>query len=302
MLELLTRAGAFIGVILLGIFLRKIGLFHRDDFRVLSNIVIKITLPAAIITSFSKNPIDGSMLALSLLGFGGGVLYMLCGYLMNLHRSREAKAFGVLNLAGYNIGAFALPFCQSFLGPIGVVTTCLFDTGNAFICLGTSYSIAAMIQDGRGFSWKSLLKSLGKSVPFLTYLLVLPLNLMRVQLPGIVLEFAEILSNANAFMAMLAIGVGFQLSADRSQLSQVVKILLVRFSIAAVLAAAYYFLLPFSMDIRRALVILVFSPIGSAVPPFTRQLGGDVGLSSAVNSLAIVCSIVIMVTLLSVML
>lgn len=302
MLELLTRAGAFIGVILLGIFLRKIGLFHRDDFRVLSNIVIKITLPAAIITSFSKNPIDGSMLALSLLGFGGGVLYMLCGYLMNLHRSREAKAFGVLNLAGYNIGAFALPFCQSFLGPIGVVTTCLFDTGNAFICLGTSYSIAAMIQDGRGFSWKSLLKSLGKSVPFLTYLLVLPLNLMRVQLPGIVLEFAEILSNANAFMAMLAIGVGFQLSADRRQLSQVVKILLVRFSIAAVLAAAYYFLLPFSMDIRRALVILAFSPIGSAVPPFTRQLGGDVGLSSAVNSLAIVCSIVIMVTLLSVML
>lgn len=302
MLELLTRAGAFIAIIILGMLLRKVGLFHRDDFRVLSNIVIKITLPAAIVISFSKNPVDSSMLVLSLLGFGGGVLYMLCGYLMNLRRSREEKAFCVLNLPGYNIGTFALPFCQSFLGPIGVVTTCLFDTGNAFVCLGTSYSVASMIKDGRGFSWKSLLKALGKSVPFLTYLVVLPLNLLKVQLPTIVLEFAGIISNANAFMAMLAIGVGFQLSAERSQLSSVAKILFARFGIAVILASIYYFILPFSLEVRQALVILAFSPIGSAVPPFTRQLGGDVGLSSAVNSISIVCSIVIIVTLLSIML
>ncbi|MBR4971947.1 MAG: AEC family transporter [Oscillospiraceae bacterium] len=302
MLDLFTRADAFVAIIVLGIVLRKIGLFQRDDFRVLSNIVIKITLPAAIITSLSQNQIDSSMLALSLLGFCGGVLYMICGYLLNVRRSREEKAFTVLNLPGYNIGAFALPFCQSFLGPMGVVATCLFDTGNAFICLGTSYSIAAMIKDGRGFSWKSLLKALGTSVPFITYLVMLPLNLLRIPLPKMVLEFAGILSNANAFMAMLAIGVGFHLTAERSQLASVAKVLFARFSIAAILAAAYYFLLPFSLEIRQALVILAFSPIGSAVPPFTRQLGGDVGLSSAINSIAIVCSIIIMVTLLGVML
>ena len=49
-------------------------------------------------------------------------------------------------------------------------------------------------------------------------------------------------------------------------------------------------------------MILAFSPIGSAVPPFTAELGGDVGLSSAINSLAIVISICIYVVLLSVML
>ena len=185
---------------------------------------------------------------------------------------------------------------------MGVVATCLFDTGNAFICLGTSYSIAAMIKDGRGFSLKSLLKALGTSIPFITYLIMLPLNLLRIPLPKVVLEFAGILSNANAFMAMLAIGVGFHLTAERSQLASVTKVLFTRFSIAAILAAAYYFLLPFSLEIRQALVILAFSPIGSAVPPFTRQLGGDVGLSSAINSIAIVCSIIIMVTLLGVML
>ena len=302
MLQLLTRAGAFVSVIILGILLRRIGLFRQDDFRVLSNIVLKITLPAAIIVSFSSNQIDSSLLILSLLGFGGGLLYMVLGYLINLGRSKEEKAFAVLNLPGYNIGAFALPFTQSFLGPVGVVSTCLFDAGNAFICLGTSYSVASMIKDGKGFSVRSLLRSLSRSVPFLTYLIILPINLLRLNVPAPVLEFAGILSNANAFMAMLAIGVGFQLSADRSQIQSIVKIIAVRFTIAAGLACAYYFLLPFPLEVRQALVILTFSPIGAAVPPFTRQLGGDVGLSSAINSITILCSIFTIILLLSVML
>ncbi len=301
MTQLLTRAGAFVAVIGLGIFLRWIGLFKKEDFRVLSAIVIKITLPAAIITSFSVNQIRPDMLALSLLGFGGGALYMLLGYVSNLRQDKEQKAFAVLNLPGYNIGAFALPFCQSFLGPVGVVATCLFDTGNAFICLGGSFAIATMIKDGSGFSWKRLVKSLATSVPFLCYLIMVPLNLMRIKLPSIVLELAGIASNANAFMAMLAIGVGFQLTGDKRQLGTIVRLLGIRYAVAAVLALCYYFLLPFPLAIRQALVILCFAPIGTAVPPFTRELGGDVGLSSAINSMAIVCSILFMVTLLGIM-
>lgn len=302
MLELLTRAGAFIAIIVLGFVLRKVGVFKEEDFGVLSNIVIKITLPAAIITSFSQNQIQTDMLILSLLGFGGGALYMLCGFLANRKRSREQRAFEVLNLPGYNIGTFALPFTQSFLGPVGVVATCLFDTGNSFICLGGAYSVAAMIKDGSGFSAKRLLKAMSKSVPFLCYLMMLPLNLLRVDLPDIVLEFSGIISSANAFMAMLAIGVGFRLTGNRSQIGGIIRILGIRYAIAALLAMVYYFVLPFPLEIRQTLVILAFSPIGSAVPPFTRELGGDVGLSSAVNSMAIVISIVIIVTLLSVML
>ena len=71
---------------------------------------------------------------------------------------------------------------------------------------------------------------------------------------------------------------------------------------AAVLALCYFFLLPFELEVRQALVILAFSPIGSAVPVFTAELKGDVGLSSAANSIAIVISIVIIVALLLVML
>lgn len=92
------------------------------------------------------------------------------------------------------------------------------------------------------------------------------------------------------------------MTGERSQIGSILRVLGIRYSVAVFLALIYYFLLPFSLEIRQALVILCFSPIGAAVPPFTREMGGDVGLSSAINSMAIVCSIVIMVTLLGVML
>ncbi|MBR2045466.1 MAG: AEC family transporter, partial [Agathobacter sp.] len=135
MLDVLTRAGCFIAIIVAGYVLRKINFFKEGDFAVLSKITLKITLPAAFISNFSGKKLDPSMLAFTLMALGAGVLYMLLGYLINLGKSKEEKAFGVLNLPGYNIGNFTIPFVQSFLGPVGVITTSLFDAGNAFVCL-----------------------------------------------------------------------------------------------------------------------------------------------------------------------
>ena len=303
MLEILTRAGSFIAIIVLGYVLKKIGVFREEDFTVLSKICIRITLPAAIITSFAGKEIDPSLLVLLFLGIGCGVLYILLGFVLNLRSTREEKAFDILNLPGYNIGCFSMPFAQSFLGPMGVIATSLFDSGNAFICLGGSFGVASSVKDGRGFDFKRIFKALSRSVPFVTYLLMVAMNLLRIPVPGMVIECASIIGGANSFMAMFMIGVGFKLTmGDRGQTRKITKILLTRYGVGAILAAVFYFVLPFALEVRQALVILAFSPIGSAVPPFTAELGGDTGLSSAINSMAIVISICIYVVLLSVML
>ena len=57
----------------------------------------------------------------------------------------------MLNLPGYNIGIFALPFVSSFLGPQGVVAACLMDVGNSCVCLGGAYGVASSIKAGSGF-------------------------------------------------------------------------------------------------------------------------------------------------------
>lgn len=302
MLDILTRAGSFVAIILLGYFLKKIGFFKQEDFSILSRITIRITLPAAIVMNFAGKEINPAMLGLGLLGFGGGAIYVLLGYFMNRRKSKEQQAFEMLNLSGYNIGTFVLPFAQNFLGPVGVLSTSLFDTGNAFICLGGAYSLASMVKDGNGFSFKRIFKAMATSVPFVTYVIMVTVTLAKIPVPGFALSLAGIISSANTFMAMLMIGVGFKLESNRDQLGRIAKILSVRYGIAAVLALVYYFVLPLDIEIRQALVILAFSPIGSAIPAFTGELKGDVGLSSALNSITIIISIVIIVTLLSIML
>lgn len=69
------------------------------------------------------------------------------------------------------------------------------------------------------------------------------------------------------------------------------RILLIRYSIAVILAVVFFRLLPLELEYRQALAFLVFSPISSAVPAFTAELGEDFGLSSALNSISALISI-----------
>lgn len=300
MLDVLLRAGCFIAMIVLGYVLKLVGVFKKEDFSVIARVVLKLTLPAAIVVSMSSYTIDLSMLAVVLVGLCGCALSILGAFLLNMGRGKERQAFAITNVSGYNIGCFTMPFAQSFLGPVGVVTCSLFDIGNAVFCLGGGFGIAASVKEGKGFSVKRITKALLASVPFMTYMLMIALNLTKIQLPDVVLTFAELIAGANVLASMLMLGIGFEVHIKRSQVADVIRIVLLHYGVAAVLSAVCYFLLPFGPDIRKALVILLFSPIGSTAPAFTEELGGDVALSSAINSICIIISIVVIVTFLTV--
>ena len=302
MQDILVKAMCYIAIIFLGYILRQKGFFGPEAFGVLSKILLRITMPCAIISGTAGKAIESSMLTIVLLSFGAGVVYMILGSMIYKKKGKDAQAFGILNIPGYNIGAFAMPFTQNFLGPLGNITTSIFDMGNALICLGGAYGVAASVKEGKGFDIKRILKNLVTSVPCMTIIIMVVLNLLALTPPKPILAFAQIVGNANAFLAMFTIGVGFKLSGNRSQFADMAKILGTRYGIAAILALIYYFVLPFELEVRQALVILAFAPIGSAVPVFTAELKGDVGLSAAINSVAIVISIVIIVALLVVML
>lgn len=298
MLQILIKAGCYIAIIILGILLRRIGFFKESEFSVLSKIVIRVTLPAALIVNAATRDFSPELLFLSLLGLGGGILYMAVGWFVSRKASKEQQAFDILNHAGYNIGVFVIPFTQSFLGTAGVMTASIFDVGNAFVCLGGAYGAAAAIKDGNGFDMKRVLKALSVSVPFLVHIGTLLMNLLHIPFPAPVVECAGIIANANAFLAMLMIGVGFKLTLEKAKLTRLFRALAIRYGIAAILGLCYWFLLPFDRVIRLTLVILAVSPIGSAVPGFTDDLGGDVGLSCTINSMTILISIITIVVLL----
>ncbi len=300
MSQILIQSGCFICVILMGSFLRKIGFFQESDFRLLANIALKVTLPASIICNFNGREISAAMLGFSVLGFALGVLYIMLAGLTHIHADREKRAFAVLNCSGYNIGSFTMPFAQGFLGATGGVVTSLFDVGNAFISLGVCYSIASLIKgnDGRlspAAVVTSILGKLVRSVPFDVYLIMSALSLLRITLPSPMISFAQVIANANAFVAMLAIGVGLKLSGDISQIRSLGRMLILRYTVALMVSLFCFFLLPLPLIYRQTLAIIVFSPVTSAALPFTAELKGDTGLSSAMNSISIIISIVCMI-------
>ena len=99
-------------------------------------------------------------------------------------------------------------------------------------------------------------------------------------------------------MAMLMLGVGFHLAGEKTQVGTVVKYLALRYGVATLIAIASFYWLPFDLEVRKTIMILAFSPIASAVPAFTGEIDGDVGLSSAINSISIICSILFIVAIL----
>ena len=139
---------------------------------------------------------------------------------------------------------------------------------------------------------KNILLKLFSSVPFDAYVIMTVLALLKIQLPAVILSFAETAGSANGFIALLMLGIGFEIQMEKEKIAQIIKILATRYGLALLMALGFYFLTPFGLEMRQALAIVSLGPISSVAPAFTGALNGDVELASAVNSLSIIISIV----------
>ena len=303
MLDVLLKAAGFVLAIALAYTLKRVGFFGPKDYQIVSKVVLNVTLPAAVIMRFASFTMDNRLLFVVLLGLACNLIAILAGRLLSGRRKGAERAFYMINTSGYNIGCFTLPYVQSFLGAFGVVVTCMFDVGNAVMCTGGTYALVSATT-GAGedkTTVKGTVKKLLSSVPFDIYMLMLILAVAGVHIPQALVTVATPIGSANGFLAMFMIGLMFDVKLDRAHLGMVAKILATRYVLAAGFAALFYFCMPFSLEIRQVLAILVFAPVGSLAPIFTEKCKGDPAVSSMTGSISIVISIVIITTLLSAM-
>nr|WP_255807243.1 AEC family transporter [Cohnella mopanensis] len=302
MIPVLVKASAYIFIIILGFMLKRIGLVAPTDYKLISKIVLNVTLPAAVVTSFAAHDMQATLLFIVLLGLGCNVLMLLLGYWASRREDNSTRAFYMLNWPGYSIGSFTMPYVQSFLGPSGIVVTSLFDAGNAIMCTSGSYVVTSnVLSSGEKSSVMGMLRKLFSSVPFVTYMLMLLFAMLHVGMPSEVVSVSSTIGAANGFLSMLMIGMMFEIKFERKYVKQVALTLSVRFLCAGAFAAVFYFLMPFSQEIRQALVLVSFSPISNLSPVFTEKCKGDPALSSLTGSLSILVSLVVMTVLLMIM-
>jgi predicted permease len=297
--QVLVNAFAYVLIIAGGYGLKRFGVFQVNDFRVLAKIVLNLTLPAAVIVNFNKIALDTSLLALVAMGFVCTLVHIGAGYGLGRRHGVIAQAFNMQNFSGYNIGVFALPFILNFIGPVGVAAICLFDVGNSLLVMGGTYALASsVLHEGRRNGVWHFVKTILSSTTMVVYLIMTALSLLHVKVPAEPMVLVSKVAMANGFLAMLMIGIGFELHLARNQVARVVQALAVRVGFAVIVALGAYYVLPFALEVRQALVVLAFAPIPASATAFTAKLDGDIALSSTLNSLAILVSILIMTLLL----
>lgn len=298
---MLLKAFAFIFIIILGYALKKAGFFSSKDYGLISKIVLNITLPAAVITSFSDFKMQSSLLIVVVLGFLCNIIPWIIGFWISRKRENGERAFFLINAPGYNIGCFTMPYVQNFLGAFGVIVTCMFDIGNAIMCTGGNYALTSAITAGEKNTVKSIFKKLFSSIPFDTYVLLLLLGLLGISVPEKLASVTSVIGQANGFLAMLMIGIMFEIKIDFKHLRQMILALAIRYGCAAVFALLFFFAAPFSLEIRQVISIAVFSPVTSLAPIFTDKCKGDPALSSLTSSVSIIISITVITTMLTFM-
>ena len=300
--EIAAKASSLILIIVIGYVIKRIGWVSAADFPKFSKIVLRITLPCALITSFNTFDITSNLLFLTAIGLLANLILQITGYLVNQRKGGIAQAFGIINLGSYNVGAFAMPYIAGLMGPQSIIFASLFDVGNSFGAAGIGYGWSRSVADEKQkTTLGGFLKLMFLSPLFDTYLILLLMRLLGLQLPDEVITFTSTVGGANTFLAMLMIGIGLELGLDAHRFKLAFKYLAIRYGFSLIFSILTVLFLPVSMVVKTILCMLFFSPIASMATGFTDEAGGDVETSAFMNSVSILIGIFALPLVLAVM-
>jgi predicted permease len=297
MLDVLLQPGIYVGIIVLAFVLKRSGLVPDTAFSVTSRVMTNLTLPCAILSTFTAMEVDYSLLAMIAVGICMNLMTLAVGFAASHGRYRSDRGFNMINFSGFNLGCFAMPFMQSFFTPTAVAAAYLVDAGNSIMCTGLNYSIVSSLEGENRPDFRQVIKQLLTTIPFVTYLFALFIWFTGIQIPVFFREFFATAGGANPVIAMVTIGFGMNIRMNRAYIRRICGTVAGHFLGGALIALITVFLLPLPGALKRVVVILCFAPISAMTPIFTERLREDVELSATVNSVSILVSIVAMTVL-----
>ena len=288
MSNVLTQTIVYVILLFAGYGFKKAGIFKVEDTDFLKKVILYLTMPAMAVNGLKDLELQPSFLWCFLVGFGTSTILMLVGMAVTRRKSPEERVMYLFNFNTYNIGNFAIPFLTGLISTEGFAALCLFDIGVAIYLYGIDYSLAEAVKGGKGsFSLKFLLKKIFTSPITDMYLLMILLAALHLRLPDSILKLASVMGNANAFLAMLSIGILFELNLEKKNLWDMVKFFVLRYGTILLIMAGVILFIPFSQDIRQAICVLLMAPVASIAPLLTMNAGGDGAKAAQINSVSI---------------
>ncbi len=297
MSESFQNAYTVVLILLIGYFFKRIKVVDLKVAKCMSYVVMYMTLPCAIISGSSGGvDFDFSMFIIVPIAFLICFVFPMVGHLR--YRDPDRNVFAMLNLGGFNIGNFVLPFMQSIMSPQGFIALCLFDVMNAFFCFGGVYCMALWFnrktfKGGETISFKKIVKELSKSITSYCCIIAIFFAIFSIELPPEILRPLKTIGSANTFLCMFVIGVALKFDITFAQVKKILEVAVMRYGTAIAIDILIWFLLPFSAEIRLVLMAIVLAPITSMAPIMAiRSLPQFAEESADLNMISLLTSVV----------
>ncbi|NLY98431.1 MAG: AEC family transporter [Clostridiaceae bacterium] len=282
-------------IIALGYVTKRIGLVTEKDGEGIAKVIFNFSLPALVINTFSTMKVETSLVWLPVINIMYGSLIAFLGFLLIKDTDRKKRGMLIYLLPGFNIGLFAYPLVEAIWGQEGLKHFGMIDMGNAIVLFGLCYILAGHFSsEEEKADFKSIAKKLIKSVPLVSYVLTLTLNLAGLRFPKIFVDICGILARANMPLSLLLLGIYLSFSFDKSYWKSMGKVLAIRYVTGAVIGTLLYLILPFAPLFKTTILIGMILPIGMAVIPYSIQFDYDRRFVGTTTNLTVIISFELM--------
>jgi predicted permease len=282
-------------IIFLGFLVKKLGLVKEEEGSVLTRIAVNVTLPGAIIQSFSTLTFERSFLILPLVALSYGAVML--GLAFFLFRNQRGKTKGLLMLSslGLNVGLFGYPFVQSVMPEIYQQYMIIFDAGGVILVFGIMEIIAAYYSSSDfKLNIRNISRKMMTSTNLIIVILSLVLCILRLRYPQIILDVSAFLSRANMPVCLLALGILLNVNIDRKDVGNMVKVLVFRYGMGILAGLAVYFLAPFPEAFRQIMLICFMLPPPMITLAFSIQYGYNYKFMAALLNVSNILSFLLL--------
>lgn len=263
-------------IIALGYIIKKFNLITEKEGAVLAKLVLNITLPALVITTFSTLKFDVSLSFLPIICIVYGLIMATLAVLFFKNETGNNRGLLTMLIPGFNIGLFAFPFVEAILGQKALKYVAMFDMGNSMLVFGICYLLAFYFSsEETNFNFKSISNELIKSIPLVVYILTLIINIAGFHYPSFIISTSQIVSKANMPLSLLILGIYLNFKLEGGNWPKITKVLAVRYIIGLSVGIFLYFTLPFEALFREIILICLILPPPLMMIPYAVKFKYD---------------------------
>lgn len=267
-----TQFTASVAITCIGYLLKQRGYFSKNDSEVLAKLIMNFTIPASAIYNISQVTLNiefGSIIFISLFH---NILLLLIGFIVFRKKNHTVKGSLLLLVPGLSLSSFTLPLLEGLHDPTALSQVAMLDIGNAPVSLVGVYILAYYYSNPDvSLDSKALAKSVLHTIPILTYLIAVLLNIFQFQYPPFILSLASNIAKANMPCSFFMLGIALEFHFQQQELLDLGKLLLLRYFCGICAGLVLAFLLQAESITRFVITAGLIAPLPLSAIAYTKQ-------------------------------